>query len=156
MTDIKPALPSLALITQYITALRAHDNSAMQSLRSPRFALDWVHNDAVANPPSTHEVANQFWSVWFSAFPEMDHDVTRTVAAENVPAPTHDHRHRGRGGGHLECGRVTEELLPAEVHWLPVGAMAVLLVSIGLMVRTIQVSEADRQMHRSAAKPCSG
>ena len=84
MTDNNPALPSLALITKYITALRARDNAAMQSLRSPDFVLDWVHNDAVANPPSTHEVTNQFWSVWFSAFPEMDYEVTRTIAAESV------------------------------------------------------------------------
>lgn len=84
MTDNHPALPSVALITQYITALRAGDDAAMQSLRSPDFVLDWVHNDAVANPPGTHEVANQFWSVWFSAFPEMDYEVTRTIAAEDV------------------------------------------------------------------------
>jgi steroid delta-isomerase-like uncharacterized protein len=84
MTDDYPDLPSLALITQYITALRARDNAAMQDLRSPDFILDWVHNDAAANPPTTHDVADQFWSVWFSAFPEMDYEVTRTIAAEDV------------------------------------------------------------------------
>jgi steroid delta-isomerase-like uncharacterized protein len=84
MTDNNPALPSLALITQYVTALRGRDNAAMQALRSPDFLLDWVHNDAVANRPSTLEVADQFWSVWFRAFPEMDYEVTRTIAAEDV------------------------------------------------------------------------
>nr|NIV34400.1 hypothetical protein [Anaerolineae bacterium] len=84
MTDNGPALPSLELIAEYITALRARDDATMQSLRSPDFVLDWVHNDAVANPPGTHEVANQFWSVWFSAFPEMDYEATRTIAAESV------------------------------------------------------------------------
>jgi len=84
MTDNYPVLPSVALITQYTTALCARDNAAMQSLRSPDFELDWVHNDAVANPPGTREVANQFWSVWFSAFPEMDYEVTRTIAADDL------------------------------------------------------------------------
>ena len=84
MTDNYPALPSIGLITQYITALRARDSAAMQSLRSPDFMLDWVHNDAVASAPSTHKVADQFWPVWFSAFPEMDYEVARTIAAENV------------------------------------------------------------------------
>lgn len=84
MTDSNPALPSLAVITKYITALRARDNAAMQDLRSSDFVLDWVHNDAAANRPGTLEVANQFWSVWFRAFPEMDYEITRTIAAENV------------------------------------------------------------------------
>mgnify|MGYP001813527332 CR=1 FL=1 len=84
MTGDYPALPSIEVITQYITALRARDDATMQRLRSPDFLLDWVHNDAVANLPGTHEVADQFWSVWFSAFPEMDYEATRTIAAKDV------------------------------------------------------------------------
>jgi predicted ester cyclase len=84
MTDNNPDYPSLALITQYVSALRERDESTMQSLRSPEFVLDWVHSDAFANNPLTLEVANQFWSVWFSAFSEMDYEITRTIAAENV------------------------------------------------------------------------
>lgn len=84
MTDHKADLPSLALITQYVTALNARDNAVMQDLRSPDFVLDWVHNDAAANSPTTHKVAGQFWSVWFAAFPEMDYEITRTIAAESV------------------------------------------------------------------------
>ena len=44
----------------------------------------WVHGDMFADIPLTHERANQFWSVWFAAFEEMDYEVTRTIAAENV------------------------------------------------------------------------
>ena len=84
MTDNSPDLPSLALITQYVAALRARDNAVMQSLRSPDFMLDWVHSDAFANTPITYEVANQFWAIWFAAFSEMDYEITRTIAAENV------------------------------------------------------------------------
>jgi steroid delta-isomerase-like uncharacterized protein len=84
MTDNGSSLPSLDLITKYVTALRECDNTAMQGLRSPGFMLDWVHNDAFANQPLTQEETNQFWPAWFAAFPEMDYEVTRTIAAENV------------------------------------------------------------------------
>jgi len=84
MTENTPDLPSLSLIAQYVSALGERDEAAMQSLRSPDFVLDWVHNDAFANNPITHDVANQFWSVWFAAFSEMDYEITRTIAAGNV------------------------------------------------------------------------
>ena len=84
MTEITADLPALALITQYVSALRERDEATMQSLRSPEFVLDWVHSDAFANNPINHDVANQFWSVWFTAFSEMDYEITRTIAAENV------------------------------------------------------------------------
>ena len=85
MTENSHDLPTLELITQYVTALRARDNDAMHKLRSPTFVLDWVHNDAYAeNTPTDHEGANQFWAAWFDGFPEMDYEITRTIAAENV------------------------------------------------------------------------
>jgi steroid delta-isomerase-like uncharacterized protein len=84
MTEIKTALPSLTIINRYVTALHARDNDAMQNLRAPDFILDWVHGDVFADIPLTHERANQFWSVWFAAFSEMDYEITRTIAAENV------------------------------------------------------------------------
>lgn len=84
MTENSAVPPSLELINQYITALRARDIAAMQNLRSPEFVLDWVHSDAFANNPISFDVANQFWSVWFTAFSEMDYEITRTIAAEKV------------------------------------------------------------------------
>ena len=84
MIEKNSELPSLALLSQYISALRMRDNDAMQSLRAPDFKLDWVHNDASANNPITSDAANQFWSVWFAAFPEMDYEITRTIAANYV------------------------------------------------------------------------
>jgi low temperature requirement protein LtrA len=42
------------------------------------------------------------------------------------------------------------ETLPPEVRWLLVGALAVVLVSIALLVRTIQVTEEARPVHRVA------
>ena len=84
MTENKHDLPSLTLINDYIAALHERDNEAMQRLRAPDFTLDWVHGDVFANVPLTRDKASQFWSVWFAAFSEMDYEITRTVAAENV------------------------------------------------------------------------
>ena len=84
MTENKPAPPSLALINDYVAALHKRDYAAMQKLRAPDFMLDWVHGDVFADIPLTHDKASQFWSIWFAAFAEMDYEVTRTIAAENV------------------------------------------------------------------------
>jgi steroid delta-isomerase-like uncharacterized protein len=84
MIENSSELPSLSLLSQYISALRMRDNDVMQSLRAPDFILDWVHNDASANNPITSEVANEFWSVWFAAFSDMDYEITRTIAADRV------------------------------------------------------------------------
>lgn len=77
-------LPSLRLIAQYVAAIRQRDASKLLALRSPDFVLDWVHNDAFADRPLSLEETNRFWQVWFAAFPEMDLEVTRTIAAEDV------------------------------------------------------------------------
>lgn len=44
------------------------------------------------------------------------------------------------------------EPLPAEVRWLLVGAIAVVLVSIALLTRTIQASDEVRAVNRSARR----
>jgi len=77
-------LPSLELIASYTAALCERDNATMQTLRASDFVLDWVHSDAFANKPLSQEETSQFWPTWFAAFPEMDYEVTRTIAAENV------------------------------------------------------------------------
>ena len=84
MSEATPNLPSLDLIAKYTSALCERDNDTMQTLRSPDFVLDWVHSDAFADKPLTQEKTNQFWPAWFAAFTEMDYEVTRTIAAENV------------------------------------------------------------------------
>lgn len=84
MTEYSSDLPSLALINNYVTALHQRNLDAMQNLCAPDFVLDWVHSDVFADSPLAQDKANQFWSVWFAAFSEMDYEVTRTIAAENV------------------------------------------------------------------------
>ena len=84
MTKTTPQLPSLDLIAEYIEALSDGDHDAMNALRSSDFSLDWIHSDAFATQPMTQEETSQFWPAWFAAFPEMDYEITRTIAAEQV------------------------------------------------------------------------
>lgn len=84
MSEETPKLPSLELIANYTSALCERDNATMQTFRSPDFMLDWVHSDAFANKPLSKKETSQFWPSWFLAFSEMDYEVTRTIAAENV------------------------------------------------------------------------
>lgn len=81
-THATPA--SLDVISQYITALSSGDHATMQALRHEDFVLDWVHADAFADSPLTHDQTNQFWPAWLGAFSEMDYEVSRTVASESV------------------------------------------------------------------------
>jgi steroid delta-isomerase-like uncharacterized protein len=75
---------ALDVVSEYIAALSARDSETMDSLRSEGFVLDFVHGDAFENTPVSAQQAREFWPVWFAAFPELDWESTRTIAAEDV------------------------------------------------------------------------
>ena len=75
---------ALDIVSEYTAALMAQDEQRMKTLRTADFVLDWVYADAFENPPSSAEETHAFWSSWFEGFPEMDYEVTRTIAAETV------------------------------------------------------------------------
>jgi steroid delta-isomerase-like uncharacterized protein len=78
-------MPSALEVTaDYVAALAARDSARMNTLRSPNFILDFVHAAASEEDPLSVEETMQFWSAWFVAFPELDYQVTRTIAAETV------------------------------------------------------------------------
>jgi len=77
-------LSSLEVTSQYVAALAAGDTERMNTLRTPDFELDFVYGDASASGPLTSEETKQFWPSWLVGFPEMDYEVTRTIAAEEV------------------------------------------------------------------------
>jgi steroid delta-isomerase-like uncharacterized protein len=77
-------LPSLEVISQYVAALAAGDTKRMNTLRMPDFKLDFVYGDASASEPLSSDETKQFWPSWLAGFPEMDYEVTRTIAAEDV------------------------------------------------------------------------
>ncbi len=75
---------SLNLVSEYAAALAASDTERMDALRGPEFELDFVYGDASASNPLSSEETKQFWPSWLVGFPEMDYEVTRTIAAEDV------------------------------------------------------------------------
>ncbi len=77
-------LSSLELTSQYIAALAAGDTERMNTLRTPDFELDFVYGDASESGPLSSAETKQFWPSWLVGFPEMDYEVTRTIAAEDV------------------------------------------------------------------------
>jgi len=77
-------MKAVELISNYINALVHQDAERMNQSRSADFIFDWVHGDAYGDSPLSAEQAAVFWPTWFAAFPEMDYEVTRTIAAETV------------------------------------------------------------------------
>ena len=75
---------ALDAISDYTSAMAESDVASMEALRAEEFVLDFVHNDASADPPLSAEATQNFWPAWFAAFPENDFHVTRTIAAEDV------------------------------------------------------------------------
>lgn len=78
------ATPALDVVADYSAALAAGDAGRMAALHASNFRLDWVHGDAFENQPLSREETNQFWPSWLAGFPEMDYEVTRTIAGETV------------------------------------------------------------------------
>ena len=74
---------ALEVASDYVAALAARDSDWMNSLRAPNFVLEFVHRDAFKKPLSVDDTRT-FWPNWFVAFPELDVEVTRTIAAEEV------------------------------------------------------------------------
>jgi steroid delta-isomerase-like uncharacterized protein len=81
MTDIPPALE---VVSDYVAALASRDSRQMDALRAPDFVLDFVYGDAFESGPLSEKETKAFWPAWFAGFPEMDFEVTRTIAAEAV------------------------------------------------------------------------
>ncbi len=84
-SEAATGLPAaLDVVGEYVAALATADSAAMAGLRTADFVLDWAHGDAFADTPLSAADTAAFWPAWFAAFPEMDYEVTRTIAAETV------------------------------------------------------------------------
>ena len=77
-------MTALEVVAEYAEAICASDSERMAACRSDRYQLDFVHRDAGGGEPLSEGEAQEFWEVWFKAFPEMDFQVTRTILAETV------------------------------------------------------------------------
>jgi len=74
------------IVSKYVAALSMKDYETMKSLHAEDFIVDWVYSDAYETPPSSAEVSNQFFPAWFAGFAEMDYEIKRTIAANEVVA----------------------------------------------------------------------
>ena len=75
---------ALDVAAEYVAGLADGVSARMDAVRAEGFVLDWVHGDAFERPPISREQAEGFWPAWFAAFSELDLEVTRTIAAEEV------------------------------------------------------------------------
>jgi steroid delta-isomerase-like uncharacterized protein len=72
------------IVSRFVAALAAQDTVTMQSLHAQDYIVDWVYGDAFENPPSSAAESAAFFPAWFGGFDEIDYDVKRTIAAEEV------------------------------------------------------------------------
>jgi predicted ester cyclase len=75
---------SLEAVGGYVTALAAGDSKGMDAFRAPDYTLDLVQRDAFEQDSLSHQETRAFWPSWFASFPDMDFQVTRTIAADAV------------------------------------------------------------------------
>lgn len=84
-SDASSSRPSaFEVVSQLLSALAAQDFQALMSLHAEDYALDWVYGDAFADAPESGEASVAFFQAWLGGFGEMDYDVRRTIAAEEV------------------------------------------------------------------------
>ena len=72
------------IVSKHVAAMATKDFDTMKSLHAKDFIVDWVYSDAYETPPSSAEESKQFFPAWFAGFDEMDYEVKRTIAADNV------------------------------------------------------------------------
>ena len=72
------------VVSQLVTALAEQDIETMKALHAEDYVLDWVYGDAFENPPISAEESAAFFPAWFVGFGEVDYEVRRTIAADDV------------------------------------------------------------------------
>jgi steroid delta-isomerase-like uncharacterized protein len=72
------------VVSQLVAAMAVPDTELMASLHADDYVADWVYGDAFESPPALAEESTAFWSAWFAGFDEVDYEVKRTIAADEV------------------------------------------------------------------------
>ncbi len=72
------------VVSRFVEALAARDGETMRSLHADDYVVDWVYGDAFEHPPISAEESAAFFPTWFIGFDDMDYEVKRTIAAEEV------------------------------------------------------------------------
>lgn len=72
------------VVSQFVAAMAAQDVATMESLYAEGYVVDRVYGDAFENPPSSAAESAAFFPAWFAGFDEIDYEVKRTIAADEV------------------------------------------------------------------------
>ncbi len=72
------------VVSQLVAAMATQDTESMESLHAEGYVVDWVYGDAFENPPASGEETAAFFPAWFRGFGEVDYEVKRTIAADEV------------------------------------------------------------------------
>lgn len=72
------------VVSQLVAAMAAQDTETMKALHAEDYVVDWVYGDAFENPPISAEESAAFFPAWFVGFGEVDYEVKRTIAADEV------------------------------------------------------------------------
>jgi len=72
------------VVSRLVAAMAVPDTELMASLHADDYVADWVYGDAFESPPALAEESTAFWSAWFAGFDEVDYEVKRTIAADEV------------------------------------------------------------------------
>jgi steroid delta-isomerase-like uncharacterized protein len=84
-SDASTSSPSaFEVVSQLVAAMAAQDTETMKALHAEDYVVDWVHGDAFENPPASAEESAGFFPAWFVGFGEVDYEVKRTIAADEV------------------------------------------------------------------------
>lgn len=75
---------ALDVASQYATAIAARDGERMHALRATTYVLDFVHLDAFQASPLAATEGKDVYRSLFTAFPDSDFEVTRTITGEEV------------------------------------------------------------------------
>ena len=123
---------SLDLISSYVAAIQGRDDGKMGRMRSAEFVLDLVAGDAFDDSQRTESEARQFWPAWFSAFSEMDYQVTRTIVTETVVVT--EWRFMGTNSGTLDSDIFGKEV-PATRKTVQFRGVSIYEIKDGLITR---------------------
>ena len=72
------------VVSQLVAAMATQDIETMRSLHAEDYVVDWVYGDAFESPPASREETAAFFPAWFRGFGEVDYEVKRTIAADEV------------------------------------------------------------------------
>ena len=72
------------VVSQLVAAMATQDIETMKALHAEDYVVDWVYGDAFESPPVSAEESAGFFPAWFVGFDDIDYELKRTIAADEV------------------------------------------------------------------------